>query len=119
MADTGINVPHGAIHSILMDENMAERHPGKGRRRKWVRHGRTYPDSLWHTDWKQMRGGMHDGRRFPCHGDDASGFVTGYGIFDGATTENALGVLEGAIRDHGKPAPVMTDHGYQSCANCF
>ncbi len=116
-ADTGINVPHGAMHGTPMDEGMAGMHPKKGGRRKWVRHGRGHPDSPWHTDWKQVRGGTRDGRRFPCHGDDAPGFVTGYGMSDGATTANAPGVPEGAIGRHGKPAAAMADHGSQSCAN--
>ena len=31
--------------------------------------------------------------------------------------ENALAVLEEAIRNHGKPASIMTDHGSQFYAN--
>jgi len=43
--------------------------------------------------------------------DDASRFVTGYGISDEAATENALAVLDKAIGNHGRPASIMTDHG--------
>ena len=114
----GLNIPLGAMHGIMAGEDLAREEPGKkGKRRKWIRYGRTHPDPLWHTDWKQIHGGMHDGRWFPCHGDDASRFVTGYGIFDNATTGNALGVLDGAIRNHGRPASIMTDHGVQFYAN--
>ena len=49
--------------------------------------------------------------------DDASRFVTGYGVFEHATTENALAVLEEAIRNHGKPASIMTDRGSQFYAS--
>ena len=59
---TGMNVPHGAIHGMLRDEEMAEARPKKGGRRRQVRCGRRCPNSMWHTDWKQIRGGMHDGR---------------------------------------------------------
>ena len=114
---TGMNIPNGTIHSMLRDEGMAEAHPKKNRRRKWVRYERRYSNSMWHTDWKQIRGGMHDGRWFLCYEDDASRFVTGYGIFDAATTENALAVLEEAIGNHGRPASIMTDHGSQFYAN--
>ena len=31
--------------------------------------------------------------------------------------ENVLIVLEQAIRDHGKPASILTDHGFQFYAN--
>ena len=70
-----------------------------------------------HTDWKQIRGGMHDGRWFLCYEDNALRFVTGYGIFDDATTQNALKALDEAVESHGRPTSVMTDHGSQFYAN--
>ncbi len=110
---TGINIPHNTIHRILRDEDMASEESRKGKKRRWVRYERTYSNSLWHTDYKLL----DDGRWFLCYEDDASRFVTGYGMFDNATTENALRVLDQAIRNHGKPAAVMTDHGSQFYAN--
>ena len=112
-SQTGMNIPHGAIHAVLKDENMAETHPKKAKRRKWVRYEREHSNSLWHTDWKLL----DDGRWFLCYEDDASRFVTGYGVFERATAENALAVLERAMADHGKPASIMTDHGAQFYAN--
>ncbi len=38
-------------------------------------------------------------------------------MFEHATTENALAVLDEAIKNHGKPASIMTDHGSQFYAN--
>ena len=32
-------------------------------------------------------------------------------VFEHATTRNALIVLDEAIKNHGKPAAIMTDHG--------
>ena len=49
--------------------------------------------------------------------DDASRFVTGYGVFESATGENALKVLDEAIARHGRSASIMTDHGSQFYAN--
>ena len=110
---TGINIPHSTIHKILKDEHLASRQPKKSQRRKWIRYERTYSNSMWHTDFKLL----DDGRWFLCYEDDASRFVTGYGAFEHATTENALAVLEEAIKNHGKPASIMTDHGSQFYAN--
>ena len=73
----------------------------------------TYSNSMWHTDYKHL----DDGRWFLCYEDDASRFVTGYGMFEHATTENALTVLEEAIKNHGKPASPMTGRGSQFYAN--
>jgi putative transposase len=42
--------------------------------------------------------------------DDASRFIVGYGIFDEATTENAIHVLN-------RPLELLTDHGSQFYAN--
>ena len=98
---------------MLMDEDLASENPKKSRRRKWVRFERTHSNSMWHTDYKLL----DDGRWFLCYEDDASRFVTGYGMFEHATTENALAVLDEAIKNHGKPASIMTDRGAQSYAN--
>ena len=73
----------------------------------------THSNTLWHTDFKQL----DNGQWFLCYEDDASRFVTGYGVFDKDTTENALDVMCKAIAAHGKPASIMTDHGAQFFAN--
>ena len=72
-----------------------------------------YSNSLWHTDYKKL----DDGRWLIACQDDAPRFITGWGVFENATTQNAITVLEQAIMDHGKPAAVMTDHGTQFYAN--
>ena len=110
---TGIHIPHNTIHDILKSVGMANAEPKKSNKRRWVRYERTYSNSMWHTDYKQL----NDGRWSLCYEDDASRFVTGYGVFGNATAENALKVLDEAIRRHGKPASIMTDHGPQFYAN--
>ena len=80
---------------------------------KRIRYECTYSNSMWHIDFNLLDGG----RWFLCYEDDASRFVTGYGAFEHATTENALAVLEEVIKNHGKPASIMTDHGFQFYAN--
>ena len=104
----GLNIPLGVIHRVMVEENLAREESGKkGKRRRRIRYERTHSDSLWHTDWKQIHGGMHDGRWFLCYEYNTSRFVTGYGIFDSATTKNTLRVLDGAIKNHGGPASIM------------
>ena len=110
---TGLHIPHNTIHDVLKREGMANTESKKGGKRKWVRYERTYSNSMWHTDYKQLS----NGKWLLCYEDDASRFVTGYGVFENATTENALAVLDEAIRHHGKPASIMTDHGSQFYAN--
>ena len=112
-ARMGIHIPHRTIHRILKDEELAESQPAKARQRKWVRYERRFSNSLWHTDYKQL----HDGRWFIAYMDDASRLIVGFGVFDEPTTEHALDVLERAIRQYGKPAGILTDHGTQFYAN--
>ena len=109
----GIHIPHNTIHGIMRDNGLASREPKKERRRKWVRYERTYANSMWHTDYKQL----DDGRWFIAYRDDASRFITGHGVFAEATAEHAVDVLKGAIVKHGRPASILTDHGTQFYTN--
>jgi len=45
--------------------------------------------------------------------DDASRFITCYGVFDSATTENTIKVLEKEFKKYGIPDEILTDHGTQ------
>lgn len=110
--ETGIHIPHNAIHRTLKDMNLTGK-ADKGRKKKWIRYEREYSNSLWHTDYKMLP----DGSWFICYLDDASRFVTGWGVFAEATARHALEVLDQAIADHGKPASIMTDHGSQFYAS--
>jgi len=107
----GIRIPHNTTHAILEAHGLARR-DRPGQRRSFVGHGRAHTNPAWHGDWKQLK----DGRRLIAYEGDASRLITGYGVFEHATSANAVKVLRGAIAEHGKPASVLTDHGAQSCA---
>ena len=110
---TGMHIAHNYIHRMLRDEELAERNPKRSRRRKWVRYERRFSNSMWHTDYALLA----DGRWFLAYMDDASRFITGYGVFAKATGSNALKVLRDAMAEHGKPASILTDRGAQFYAN--
>jgi len=48
--------------------------------------------------------------------DDASRFITCYGVFDSATTENTINVLREGFAEYGIPDGILTDHGTQFVA---
>ena len=100
---TGIHILHNTIHDVLKNVGMANTESSKSGKRRWVRYERTYSNSMWHIDYKQL----NDDRWFLGYEDDASRFVTGYGVFGNATTENALKVLDEIIRRHGKIAFII------------
>jgi putative transposase len=106
-------VPHNRIQRILSEAGLVKHIDKKIRRRKWVRYEREYSNELWHTDFTED----DQGKQIMAYIDDASRKVVGKGKFDNATTENALSTLDNAIKKHGKPVEVMTDHGSQFCTD--
>jgi len=109
----GLNLPHNRIHTILKETGRALNQPAKQARRKWVRYEREHSMSLWHTDWKQL----DSGEWWIAYEDDASRLITGYGVFQEATAENTIRVLEQAIDKHGCPREILTDRGTQFYAS--
>ena len=108
LAEQGIHIGHNRIHQILKQEGLAKDEPHKQRRRKWVRYERRYSNSLWHADWFEEQ---HE--QIILFEDDASRFITGYGVFSNANMENSNQVLLHAITSYGRPKQMMTDHGTQ------
>jgi len=109
----GKAIPHNRIHKVLREAGRALPQPSKQKRRKWVRYERKHSMSLWHTDWKQLS----DDRWWIAYLDDASRFVVNHGVFDEATTDNSINVLEGAIAKYGCPREILTDRGTQFYAS--
>jgi putative transposase len=108
LAEQGIHIGHNRIHQILKQEGLVKDEPHKQRRRKWVRYERRYSNSLWHADWFEE---PHE--QIILFEDDASRFITGYGVFSNANVENSNQVLKQAISSYGIPKQMMTDHGTQ------
>ena len=103
------HISHNRIHQVLKSMGLASDEPKKQKKKKWIRYERKYSNSLWHTDWKHLEG---EGWLI-AYLDDASRFVVSYGLFDSATSENAVKVLKEAIKKHGRPASVLSDRGSQ------
>jgi putative transposase len=113
----GIKIPHNRIHKILKYHRLASNDTNKQRKRKWVKYERRHSMSLWHTDWYLIEDDRWRGKWLIAYLDDASRFIVGYGIFDEATTANAISILDDCINTYGKPLELLTDHGSQFYAN--
>ena len=109
----GTHIPHNAMHGAMREENPAATRPKKGRRRKWVMYERDHSNSMRHADFKQL----YDRGWLVSYMDDASRFITGFGVFLDATAENALEVLKRAVADHGKPSSILSDRGPRFCSS--
>ena len=90
---------------------LAGRSRKKWIRRKWVRYEREHPNSLWHTDWHEIKDPRWKGKWLTAYEDDASRFITGFGVHETLTSEYSVAALESAIKEHGKPASILSDHG--------
>lgn len=107
------HIPHNRIHTILKVLGKVKTLDKKIRRKKWIRYQRDHSNSLWHTDYCELE----EKEQLLSYIDDASRFIVGYGIFESATTENALEVFKTSVESHGIPKQVMTDHGSQFCSD--
>ncbi len=107
----GVRINHNRIHRIMISEGMSAEQPRKKQRRKWIRYEREHSNSLWHTDWHEIKDPRWKGRQLIVYEDDASRFVTGYGTFGGNTSEHSVAVLDDAVRKHVRPASVLSDNG--------
>jgi len=110
LSKSGLKVSHNKIHGVLREEKLAKREPKKSKKRKWVRYERRKANSLWHTDFTTL-----EDKQLILFEDDATRLITGYGLFDRATAENALQVYAVATANHGVPRQLLSDNGSQFC----
>jgi len=106
------HIPHNRIHQILLSLGKVKVLDKKIRRKKWVRYERRHSNSLLHTDFCEI-----EGKQLISYLDDASRYIISHGMFDEATTDNALLVLKSGVDKYGLPKQVMTDHGSQFCTD--
>ncbi|MHB1867379.1 MAG: DDE-type integrase/transposase/recombinase [Nitrososphaerales archaeon] len=109
--DKDIHINHNKIHKVLLMNQLAGRSRKKWIRRKWVRYEREHSNSLWHTDWHEIKDPRWKGKWLTAYEDDASRFITAFGIHETLTSEYSVAALESAIKEHGKPASILSDHG--------
>ena len=109
---TGLRVPHRTIHGQLKAHDLAQIDPRKSGQRKTARYVKRYANTMWHVDYKLLP----DGRWLLSYMDDASRPVVGHGMFEKATTANALAVLDVAVAKYGAPLSVLSDRGSVFCA---
>lgn len=109
-----VHIPHNYIHKVLLDNNIAMEDKKKQKQRKLKSYVRLHSNTAWHTDYKWIES---EQKWLISYIDDHSRFITAYGMFKEATTENALFLLGIAIVLYGKPREIITDKGAQFYAN--
>jgi putative transposase len=97
LAEQNIHIGRNRIQRILKEKGLVKDEPHKQRRRTWIRYERRYSNSLWHADWFEE---PHE--QIILFEDDASRFITGFGVFSNANMENSNQVLNQAIATNGR-----------------
>ncbi len=69
------------------------------------------------SDWHTIHDSRWAGKQIIAFEDDASRFITGYGVYDEATSMNSFAVLSEAIKSHGRLTSVLSDNGKQFTSN--
>jgi putative transposase len=105
----GYAVDHHQVYSVICD--AALNHPITAPRKTWgtKRFQREHNNSLWQADFKLC----DDDWWMISFQDDHSRFVTGSVKIWSPTGENAMMLLDKAIKRYGTPKQILTDQGTQ------
>ena len=106
LKETGVT--YHAIRQVLAQANVLGVAPQR-RRRTFRKFERPLPNHLWQADFTLL----DDATWMFALLDDHSRYLVDAEEFENPTTENALFVCRRAVRRHGSPYQLMTDHGVQ------
>ena len=106
----GFNITYQAVYKILGDAGRIKS-PAKSKKRKWVRFERKYSNAMWYVDWHTMKDPRLRELNLIVYLDDASRYITGFGLFQEATSSNAVLVLTQAMRRFGTPVTILSNNG--------
>jgi len=109
--ERGVHINHNRIHKILLEAGFAKEEQKKKKTRGYKSYQRKHSLSLVHGDWFEFKGW-----KIMLIEDDASRFITGYGKFKQATSENTIKVFKESLK-WGKPKQFHSDHGSQFICN--
>ncbi|MCJ7721076.1 DDE-type integrase/transposase/recombinase [Candidatus Bathyarchaeota archaeon] len=105
----GFAVDHHKVYSVICEAGL--NHPITEPRKTWgtKRFQREHNNSLWQADFKLCS----DDWWMMSYLDDHSRFITGSTKIWSPTGENAILLLEKAVRRYGIPKQILTDQGTQ------
>jgi putative transposase len=105
----GFSIDHNKAYRVICEAGL--NHPISEPRKTWgtKRFQRDHSNSLWQADFKLC----NDDYWMISFQDDHSRFITGSVKIWDPTGENAISLLERAVRKYGVPGQVLTDQGTQ------
>jgi putative transposase len=110
--DYGVHINHNRIHQVLRMSGFVTPSRKRWIKRRWVRYEREFSNSLWHTDWHEIKDPRWKGEWIIAYEDDASRRIMGHGVYPTLTSGFSVDVLDRTIREHRqRPTAILSDHG--------
>ena len=103
-----MTVPKDAIRAALRESGDAVGRKRKQGRRKRMWCERGHSSSAWHADYQHL----DDGSWPISYENDASRFMAGWGVFNGAAVGYAIEVLDRTMSRYGKPRSMLANRGF-------
>lgn len=109
--EKGIGISQRKIQEILDEYSLSAPCPKRRGQRKYCSY--RWPEGYFvlHTDWSVC---PFSNKQIIAYLDDYSRYIVGYGLYEKATTENALACLYSILFKYGMPYAIITDRG-----SCF
>jgi len=114
MKKKGFSVSQRKIQQVMDEFKLTAPCPKRRGQRKYCSYRWPEGFMVLHTDWATC---SITGKQLIAYIDDHSRFITGYGLYDRATTENTLNCLYRVLFEHGIPYAIITDRGSHFYAN--
>lgn len=114
MKNKGFGVSQRKIQQTMDECSLTAPCPKRRGQRKYCSYRWPEGFRVLHTDWTMC---PITGKQLIAYIDDHSRFIVGYGLYDGATTENTLDCLYRILFEHGIPYAIITDRGSHFYAN--
>ena len=110
----GYGVSQRKIQEVMDENNLSAPCPKRRGQRKYCSYRWPSCLMLWHADWTHC---PITGKNLIAFIDDYSRFILGYGLYNGATTENTLNCLYRILFEYDIPYAIITDRGSHFYAN--
>lgn len=114
LCSQGFGVSQRKIQQVLDEKSLSAPCPKRRGQRKYCSYRWPACMVVLHTDWSTC---PITGKQFIAYIDDHSRFIVGCGLYDNATTENALNCLYRILFEYGIPYAIITDRGPHFYAN--
>ena len=111
VAYLGMDISHQSVNKIMKEKGLTKKYK-KRKQRSFDPFRRGHPNELWQIDYKEFGKGVY----MLSVKDDHSSAILSADVRSTNTTDDAIEILEKAVKLFGAPKQILSDHGTQWCA---